>query len=276
MAEPTGSTRRAKAVLVSRAEVRDLAEGPQPSQRDTRCSSTSSPARPSATDRALLRERSWSVTCCGGRPARLRGPAVPAQLPAGAQRPAGPALPGRQPGRGVRRPAQLPAGRAGAGAGGLLAAVIRRLRPPGQPLGVEFDHPGTATRLAALRDVAEQAGATVNQVVLAWLIGGEVPAIPLVGASSVAQLNESLAAVDLELTADQRTQLTRRDDIGALQPRRRGLVPPWGQHRAAVTNVGCLASPGTPSAHRRWRTSQPRAWAKIRGGFAVVNGSFAG
>jgi aryl-alcohol dehydrogenase-like predicted oxidoreductase len=47
----------------------------------------------------------------------------------------------------------------------------------------------------------------VNQVVLAWMIGGEVPVIPLVGASSVAQLEESLGAVDLELTAQQRTRL---------------------------------------------------------------------
>jgi aryl-alcohol dehydrogenase-like predicted oxidoreductase len=71
----------------------------------------------------------------------------------------------------------------------------------------EFDHPGTPARLAALREVAKDAGATVNQVVLAWLIGGQVPMIPLVGASSVAQLEESLAAVDLELTAEQRTRL---------------------------------------------------------------------
>ena len=55
--------------------------------------------------------------------------------------------------------------------------------------------------------MARDAGATVNQVVLAWLIGAQVPIIPLVGASSVAQLDESLAAVDLELTAQQRTRL---------------------------------------------------------------------
>jgi aryl-alcohol dehydrogenase-like predicted oxidoreductase len=76
-----------------------------------------------------------------------------------------------------------------------------------KPLGSEFDHPGTPARLAALREVAAEAGATVNQVVLAWLIGGHVPMIPLVGASSVAQLDESLAAVDLELTAAQRARL---------------------------------------------------------------------
>lgn len=76
-----------------------------------------------------------------------------------------------------------------------------------KPLGDAYDHAGTPPRLAALHDVAKQTGASVNQVVLAWLIGGEVPVIPLVGASSVVQLDESLAAVDLELTAEQRTRL---------------------------------------------------------------------
>jgi aryl-alcohol dehydrogenase-like predicted oxidoreductase len=71
----------------------------------------------------------------------------------------------------------------------------------------EYDHPGTPARLAALREVAKDADATVNQVVLAWLIGAEVPIIPLIGASSVTQLDESLAAVDLELTAEQRGRL---------------------------------------------------------------------
>jgi aryl-alcohol dehydrogenase-like predicted oxidoreductase len=58
-----------------------------------------------------------------------------------------------------------------------------------------------------LQEVAKEAGATVNQVVLAWLTGAEVPMIPLVGASSVAQLDESLAAVDLELSTGQRARL---------------------------------------------------------------------
>jgi aryl-alcohol dehydrogenase-like predicted oxidoreductase len=78
---------------------------------------------------------------------------------------------------------------------------------PDKPLGADYDHPGTPARLKALSQVAEQTGATVNQVVLAWLIGGEIPVIPLVGASSVAQLEESLGAVDLELTEEQRALL---------------------------------------------------------------------
>ncbi|MET9298695.1 aldo/keto reductase [Micromonospora aurantiaca] len=74
-------------------------------------------------------------------------------------------------------------------------------------LGEEYALPATPARLAALRAVAAETGATVNQVVLAWLTGGDIPSIPLVGFSSVAQLEESLAAVDLELTAEQRTRL---------------------------------------------------------------------
>lgn len=78
---------------------------------------------------------------------------------------------------------------------------------PAKPLGAAYDHPGTYARLEALDEVAKQAGATRNQVVLAWLLGGDLPVVPLVGASSVAQLDESLDAVDLELSDDQRSRL---------------------------------------------------------------------
>ncbi|MCF2436426.1 aldo/keto reductase [Streptomyces thinghirensis] len=62
-------------------------------------------------------------------------------------------------------------------------------------------------RLAVLRDIARETGATVGQVVLAWQIGAELPIVPLAGASSVAQLEANLAAVDLDLTPEQRTRL---------------------------------------------------------------------
>ncbi|KRF27270.1 aldo/keto reductase [Phycicoccus sp. Soil802] len=76
-----------------------------------------------------------------------------------------------------------------------------------KPLPESFDHPGTPARLAVLDEVARQTGATRNQVVLAWMLGAPVPAIPLVGASAVAQLDESIEAVDLELTAEQQAML---------------------------------------------------------------------
>ena len=79
-----------------------------------------------------------------------------------------------------------------------------------KPLGPEFSHAGTAPRLAALREVAADTGATVNQVVLAWLIGGELPVIPLVGASSVAQLVSAPASRWRQLLQPvlQKTRLT--------------------------------------------------------------------
>ncbi|WP_329541550.1 aldo/keto reductase [Streptomyces sp. NBC_01358] len=86
----------------------------------------------------------------------------------------------------------------------LLAGAYTR---PDKPLPQDYDHPGTPARLAVLREVAAETGASVNQVVLAWQIGGPLPVIPLAGASSVAQLKENLAAVDLELTDEQRGRL---------------------------------------------------------------------
>ena len=76
-----------------------------------------------------------------------------------------------------------------------------------KPLPAIYDHPGTAARRTALAEVAAQADATPHQVVLSWLLGGPVPVVPLVGASSVAQLDETLAAADLTLTVEQRHRL---------------------------------------------------------------------
>jgi aryl-alcohol dehydrogenase-like predicted oxidoreductase len=127
----------------------------------------------------------------------------------------------------LRRRADLPGGRSADGSPGVVRGDLLSLlrAEPGlvlvayrpllsgsyvradRPLGPEFEHAGTAPRLSAVRAVASETGATVNQVVLAWLMGGEIPMIPLVGASSVGQLDESLAAVDLELSAAQRARL---------------------------------------------------------------------
>ena len=78
---------------------------------------------------------------------------------------------------------------------------------PDKELDRGYDHPGTRARLQALDQVVKQTGATANQVVPAWLIGGELPVVPLIGASSLAQLDESLTAVDLQLSAEQRQLL---------------------------------------------------------------------
>ncbi|WP_033441602.1 aldo/keto reductase [Saccharothrix sp. NRRL B-16314] len=70
-----------------------------------------------------------------------------------------------------------------------------------KPLDEQYDHPGTTRRLEVLHDVAAELGATVNQVVLAWVLRQGI--IPLVGAGSLAQLEESLGALEIELDDDQ-------------------------------------------------------------------------
>lgn len=76
-----------------------------------------------------------------------------------------------------------------------------------KPLRDGADHAGSLARIAELRAVAAEIGATPNQVALAWLLGGEVPVIPVFGASSVAQLDEALGAADLVLDDETRARL---------------------------------------------------------------------
>ncbi|MFF2277126.1 aldo/keto reductase [Agromyces sp. NPDC058126] len=69
------------------------------------------------------------------------------------------------------------------------------------------NHPTTHARIALLREVARDVGATPNQVALAWLLGREVPVIPVAGPSSVAQLEEVLGAAELDLDPEVRARL---------------------------------------------------------------------
>jgi aryl-alcohol dehydrogenase-like predicted oxidoreductase len=86
----------------------------------------------------------------------------------------------------------------------LLKGVYAR---PGQAPPATYDHPTNQARMAVLREVAAELGATPNQVVLAWLMQGQPSILPVVGASSVAQLDELLGAVDLRLDTDVRQRL---------------------------------------------------------------------
>ena len=86
----------------------------------------------------------------------------------------------------------------------LLKGVYAR---PGEAPMPGYDHPTNRTRLAVLRELAAELGATPTQVVLAWLMQGQPPVIPVVGASTVAQLEELLGATQLRLDADVRERL---------------------------------------------------------------------
>ena len=73
--------------------------------------------------------------------------------------------------------------------------------------------PDADARLATLDAVAAEAGATGNQVVLAWLVAQESPRVfPIIGARTFDQYLECVEALDVELTAE---QVERLGDAGA-------------------------------------------------------------
>jgi aryl-alcohol dehydrogenase-like predicted oxidoreductase len=62
---------------------------------------------------------------------------------------------------------------------------------------------GTARIISAVKSVSEQVGRSMAQVALAWLRHQTVPVIPIIGARKVSQLQDNLASLDLELSAEQ-------------------------------------------------------------------------
>lgn len=76
-----------------------------------------------------------------------------------------------------------------------------------RPFPEVYDHPGTTRRLEVLSTVAKELDATAAQVVLAWLINDSPQILPIIGASSIEQLDESIAGARLRLTPDQLTRL---------------------------------------------------------------------
>ena len=81
----------------------------------------------------------------------------------------------------------------------LQGAYTRDDRPvPPQYAGPEADD-----RLAALKAVADEVGATMSQVIIAWMRQSDPPVLPIIAGSRPEQLVENIAALDVALTEDQ-------------------------------------------------------------------------
>ncbi len=76
-----------------------------------------------------------------------------------------------------------------------------------RPLETEYRHPGTERRLAALTRVATARGLRPGQVVLAWLTSGTPTLTPIIGASTVDQLEQAVEGTSTLLTKDELTTL---------------------------------------------------------------------
>jgi aryl-alcohol dehydrogenase-like predicted oxidoreductase len=86
----------------------------------------------------------------------------------------------------------------------LQGAYTREDRPvPAQYAGPEADE-----RLGVLEEVVKETGATMNQVIIAWMLGGDPPVLPIIAGSRPEQIEETLMAVGLTLSDEQFDRLT--------------------------------------------------------------------
>ena len=68
--------------------------------------------------------------------------------------------------------------------------------------------------LEVVQHIAKEVGSTPSAVSLAWLLAQPVITAPIIGANSVAQLQQNLAALDVTLTSEQLAQL---DEVSSWQ-----------------------------------------------------------
>ncbi len=119
-------------------------------------------------------------------------------------------------------------------AGGLLSGKFGPGAPtPEGARRTAFDFPPVDTTrawacVAVMREVAAAHGVSVAQVALAWLLAKPQVMSIIIGAKSLAQLEDNLAAADLVLTAE---ELTRLDEVSALHSE----YPGWMLERQGGT-----------------------------------------
>jgi aryl-alcohol dehydrogenase-like predicted oxidoreductase len=77
------------------------------------------------------------------------------------------------------------------------------------------DQERTERIVTTLKSVAEQTGHSMPQVALAWLRQRPTPVIPILGARKVSQLQDNLASLELNLSAEQVKSL---DDASSIEP----------------------------------------------------------
>ncbi len=76
---------------------------------------------------------------------------------------------------------------------------------------IQFAGPDADARLGALWSVANESGATLNQVILAWMRQSDPPVLPIIAGSKIEQLRENIGALEVKLSAD---QMSRLDSAG--------------------------------------------------------------
>ena len=82
-----------------------------------------------------------------------------------------------------------------------------------KPIPEQYVGPGTDARMNVLREAADEVGATLHQVIFAWMIHHSGPKIlPVFSARNEAQMRENLGALKVILSEE---QMTRLNEAGA-------------------------------------------------------------
>jgi aryl-alcohol dehydrogenase-like predicted oxidoreductase len=131
-------------------------------------------------------------------------------------------------------------------AGGLLSGKYTRDREySADGRRATFDFPPVDRErgyacIDAMKPMAEQRGVSVAQIALAWLLHQKVVTSVIIGAKRIDQLDDNIAATDVELTAE---ELDALDHVSTL-PRE---YPGWMFERQSA-RVAQLAQAGRPTA----------------------------
>jgi aryl-alcohol dehydrogenase-like predicted oxidoreductase len=91
---------------------------------------------------------------------------------------------------------------------GLLQGAYTR---PDRPVPMQYAGVDADARLEVLRGVASEAGATLNQVVIAWMRQGDPSVLPIIAGSQAGQVTENIGALEVTLSED---QVRRLDTAG--------------------------------------------------------------
>ena len=87
----------------------------------------------------------------------------------------------------------------------LRGAYVRAERP----IPLPYQGRDTDARLAVLREVAHEIGASVNQVILAWMLHRQPPLLPVFSAGNPKHMKENLGALNITLSTEQMTKLNQ-------------------------------------------------------------------
>jgi len=76
-------------------------------------------------------------------------------------------------------------------------------------LPVQYISPINDIHVAKLNEVADELNVSPNAVVLAWMVQGSPPVIPMVTGSNIAQLEENLESLTIQLSDEQLERLNQ-------------------------------------------------------------------